>query len=67
MLDINIDVIICEKGNASAGLMGSQIFENFKKMIISIKKNENFKFLKKKYGGVWDGEALYESSVRKLG
>ena len=70
MLKINMDVIKCNKANTSARLMGSQISRNFEKMRIFekiLKNKEISNFIEAKDRSMWDGEALYESSVRKLG
>ena len=58
------------KRNATTRLMIYQNFwklrknENFRE---NFEKYENFNFLKEKIRNIWDEEALYESSVRKLG
>ena len=65
-MKINIDVVKCRKRNARARLMGFQISENFAKMRIP-RKIDISNFKKRKLRRLRDGEALYESSVRKLG
>ena len=70
MLEMHMDVIKCKEDNARARMMGFQISRNFEKMRNFRKnpKKENYFFLRRADQGVWGvKEALYESSVRKLG
>ena len=67
MLKINMDVIKCKKANASARLMGFQISPKFEKIENIWKKYEIFDFQRRKLRILGNEEALYESSVRKLG
>ena len=59
-----------EKGNARVRSMIFLKFSNFEKMRNFKKISNNFEissFFKRNVKCVWDDEALYESSVRKLG
>ena len=70
MLKINMDVIKCEKHNSTTRPMISLNFRKFWKMRNSnelTKKSKFFNFIKRNMRVVWDGEALYEFPVRKLG
>ena len=64
-----MDVFKCKNDNALAAPLRSQIFENFEKMKNFQENIEDFRnfgiFSEKRV--VWDEEALYEFSVRKLG
>ena len=71
MLKMQMNMIIHKKANVSASVMRFQISRNFEKIDNfwkQMRKNENFRFSeKRKMISAGDEEALYESSVRKLG
>ena len=69
-MKINMEVINYGKCNETTRLMISQNFWKFQKYENFREKFEKIEFLnfkEEKLRTIWDVEALYESSVRKLG